>query len=180
MSRTALTLEPLERERFAPFGDVIDLQAPWFPINQGTTRRYHDLGQVQLAGIDARAGISLAVSTPIQWPIHISMLERHPLGSQAWIPRTDCPFVVVVAPDGPTDTPDETAIRAFYARPGQGVNYHLGVWHHPLLALQVGEFIVVDKVGDAPNCDEHALQQAYVITAQSLAALAAPAQETRS
>jgi len=162
----ALILEPLERARFAPFGDVIDLQADWFPINQGTTRRYHDLGRVQvLASPSGEEGvcsgaISLAVSEQVTLPVTVRMLERHPLGSQAWIPRTHAPFIIVVAPnlataDGEPDRPDEHAIRAFYARADQGVNYHAGVWHHPLLCLSAGgQFVLVDRVGKAHNCDE--------------------------
>jgi len=165
-STTVLTLEPLERARFAPFGDVIDLQADWFAINQGTTRRYHDLGRVQVkdGGDDGAGAISLAVSEQVTLPITVRMLERHPLGSQAWIPRNHAPFIVVVAPNGKDDKPDESAIRAFVAQADQGVNYHAGVWHHPLLCLSAnGQFILVDRVGKAHNCDEADLAQSRVI-----------------
>jgi len=176
---TVLVLEPLERARFAPFGDVIDLQSDWFPINQGTTRRHHDLGRVQVlasqdaremeTGVHACAGaISLAVSEQVTLPVTVRMLERHPLGSQAWIPRNHAPFIVVVAPNlnaaGADDRPDESAIRAFYARADQGVNYHAGVWHHPLLCLtEGGQFVLVDRVGKAHNCDEANLAQPRLI-----------------
>lgn len=150
-----IPLEPLERVRFAPFGDVIDLDADWFPINQGTTRRYHALGDVQLRGRDGRGVISLAVAQRVALPVAVRMLERHPLGSQAWIPRGQAPFIIVVAPNGADDRPDESRIRAFHARADQGVNYHAGVWHHPLLCLaEAGQFIVVDRDGPGHNCDE--------------------------
>ena len=156
-----ISLEPLDKASFAPFGDVIDLNADWFPINQGTTRRYHALGSVQVLGEGAQGVISLAVAKRAALPVSVRMLERHPLGSQAWIPRTQAPFIVVVAPNGADDKPDEAHLRAFYARADQGVNYHAGVWHHPLLSLaEQGEFIVVDRDGPGNNCDEADL--AYV------------------
>ncbi|MAK56008.1 MAG: ureidoglycolate lyase [Pusillimonas sp.] len=160
-----LKLEPLTKEAFAPFGDVICTRGnASFPINNGTTQRYHHVGKVQVHGEDGQAGISLAVGGAFSFPINIAMLERHPLGSQAWIPAARNPFVVVVAPNGANDRPDENGIRAFYAEGDQGVNYYAGVWHHPLLSLgQQGDFIVVDRIGSAPNCDECDLNQIFVI-----------------
>tara|TARA_R100000306_G_C4377943_1_gene142821 strand:+ start:2318 stop:2842 length:525 start_codon:yes stop_codon:yes gene_type:complete len=160
-----LKLEPLTKEAFEPFGDVICTRGNTsFPINNGTTQRYHHLGKVQVFGEEGQAGISLAVGGARSFPIKVSMLERHPLGSQAWIPVGRNPFVVVVAPNGANDCPDESGIRAFYVEGDQGVNYHAGVWHHPLLSLdQQGDFIVVDRIGAAPNCDEQDLNQFFVI-----------------
>ena len=61
-ARVALTIEPLTREAFAPFGDVIELEgAKQFPINQGTTIRFHDLANVDV-GEGGRALISLFLS----------------------------------------------------------------------------------------------------------------------
>lgn len=161
----SLKLEQLTQSGFADFGDVLEMDGrDWFPINGGTTRRYHCQALVQTAGTDGQAGISLARGDAFHLPINIAMLERHPLGSQAWIPMDGASFIVVVAPDGPDGRPHEGAIRAFYADGSQGVNYHQGTWHHPLLTLgRKGSFIVVDRIGDAPNCDECNLDQHYVI-----------------
>lgn len=155
-----LKLEYLSPDSFAPFGDVIEMgNRSWFPINNGTTRRYHDLARVQIKGDDGQGTISMARGDAFQFPLHIEMLERHPLGSQAWVPCNQTPFIAVVAPGGVDDQPDESAIRAFYVRPDQGVNYHLGTWHHPLMSLgRQGDFIIVDRAGTAPNCDEYFLQ----------------------
>lgn len=160
-----LLLEPLTPQAFAPFGDVIQRQGnDSFPINQGSTQRYHDLGSIQVAGQGGRAAISVAVGDAFAFPITIRLLERHPLGSQAWLPWNRLPYVVVVAPNGADDTPDETQLRAFLAQGDQGVNYHAGTWHHPLLSLHDGsEFIVVDRLGNEPNCDEINLQRTYSI-----------------
>lgn len=153
-----LVVQPLTRAAFAPFGDVIERSgAVHFPINNGTTERYHDLAQVQLHGADARALISLAVAQPIRLPFPVRMLERHPLGSQAFIPLAARDFLVVVAAA-------DLQPLAFLATGGQGVNYHANVWHHPLLALgQVSEFLIVDRGGPGDNCEEVQLDRQWTL-----------------
>ncbi|RTZ41056.1 ureidoglycolate lyase [Candidimonas sp. SYP-B2681] len=160
-----LKLEPLSKAAFAPFGEVIQAEgSDWYPINNGTTRRYHQLASVQLIGEGARAGISLAHGGGRTYPIMINMLERHPLGSQSWIPLNQVSFIAVVAPNGADDKPDESGLRAFLVQGDQGVNYYSGTWHHPLITLgQGGEFIVVDRIDSAPNCDEAPLSRSYLI-----------------
>lgn len=157
-----LKLEPLEKDAFAPFGDVIQIRdEEWFPINNGTTRRYHNLGAIQVLGSNGSAAISMARGDAFDFPLSIRMLERHPLGSQAWIPFNGVSFIAVVAPNGSDDRPDEAHLRAFYVEGGQGVNYHAGTWHHPLISLkQQGDFIVIDRIGSEPNCDVCDLAQA--------------------
>ena len=153
-----LRIEPLTREAFAPFGDVIETAgARSFPINAGTTTRYHDLAQVELAGESPRTLVSLFEGKAWHAPIAIGMLERHPLGSQAFYPVDGGRMLIIVAPPGELD---ESQIRAFISAPDQGVNYARGTWHHPLLCLQhPGRFIVVDRGGDGHNCDEQVLKQ---------------------
>ena len=154
----ALRLEPLTRAAFAPFGDVIETAgATSFAINAGTTTRYHDLAQVELAGESPRTLVSLFEGKAWHAPIAIGMLERHPLGSQAFYPVDGGRMLIIVAPPGELD---ESQIRAFISAPDQGVNYARGTWHHPLLCLQhPGRFIVVDRGGDGHNCDEQMLKQ---------------------
>lgn len=153
-----LRIEPLTREAFAPFGDVIETAgATSFAINAGTTTRYHDLAQVELAGESPRTLVSLFEGKAWHAPIAIGMLERHPLGSQAFYPVDGGRMLIIVAPPGELD---ESQIRAFISAPDQGVNYARGTWHHPLLCLQhPGRFIVVDRGGDGHNCDEQMLKQ---------------------
>lgn len=153
-----LTAAPLTREAFAPFGDVIqvDDRVESFPINGGNTQRYHDQAQVQVLGDNARPIISIFRSQPYRFPISLELLERHPQGSQAFMPINGGRFVVVVAPPGGTIRAED--IRAFVTNGQQGVNFHAGVWHHPMLALdRVGDFLVVDRAGDGNNCDERDL-----------------------
>jgi len=164
----SLPVEPLTRAAFAPFGDVIELEgARQIPINLGTTTRFHDLAHIDVADGGGRPLVSLFRGQPRRLPFEVTMLERHPLGSQAFVPLTDQPYLIVVAPAGPL-APD--AARAFVTRGWQGVNYAKGVWHHPLIALgQVSDFIVIDRGGEGPNCDEYELPESLWLTAEGLA-----------
>lgn len=160
-----IVAEPLTREAFAPFGDVIQVDdaVASFPINGGTTIRYHDQADVQIHGAGGRPAISIFRSQPYAPPITLELMERHPLGSQAFMPVNGERFVVVVAPADEAVAAD--AIRAFVTDGGQGVNYHTGVWHHPMLALdRVGDFLVVDRAGPGDNCEECALPVDAVVT----------------
>ncbi len=151
-----LTLEPLTRAAFAPFGDVIELEGViHYPINLGSTERFHDLAQVDTALQGGRTLINLFRGQPRPLPFEIKMMERHPLGSQAFIPLTDCPYLIVVAERGELH-PDR--LRAFITQGWQGVNYARDVWHHPLLAIgETSDFIVIDRGGEGNNLIEQDL-----------------------
>jgi ureidoglycolate lyase len=156
--------EPLTASTFAPFGEVIAVAAAQrhFPINGGNTERYHDLAEL-VPGPDGKLIVSLFRGQPRALPFAIEMLERHPLGSQAFMPLGDQPYLVVVAPPGPPPGPDD--LRAFLAQPGEGVNYAPGTWHHPLLALnEVSDFLVIDRSGPGNNCEETAIVPAMQLT----------------
>jgi ureidoglycolate lyase len=166
-----LAIEPLTRDAFAPFGDVIELAgAKQIPINLGTTIRYHDLAQVDVADEGGRPLVNLFRGQPRTLPFEVRMLERHPLGSQAFVPLNDKPYLVVVAPAGVLDP---ARIRAFVTSGWQGVNYAKGVWHHPLIALgDVSDFIVVDRGGDGLNLNEQDLTESLWLTEEALNSLA--------
>ena len=152
--------QPLSAAAFAPFGEVIEAgaQAEQIMINSGHTTRFHALATVGLSGADDRAIISIFRSSPLPRPINIQLLERHPLGSQAFYPLSGRPYLVVVAPPGELDCRN---IQVFIASSEQGVNYHAGTWHHYSLALDgVSDFLVVDRTGPGNNCDEIRLSPA--------------------
>lgn len=158
-----LTIEPLSQDAFAPFGQVIEASeaAQHFTINDGNTERYHDLARID-PGADGRAIVSIFRGLPRQLPFEVCMMERHPLASQAFVPLSGHPYLVVVAPAGPAPTVD--LLRGFLCRADQGVNYAVGVWHHPLLALHaVSDFLVIDRSGPGRNCDIVALSPAGLI-----------------
>lgn len=150
-----LTVEPLTREAFREFGDVIEIEgADSFPINEGTTTRYHDLAEVDVASEGGAPLISIFRGLARPAPIEVRMMEHHPLGTQAFYPLQNHAYLVVVAPGGGPVGPGD--LRAFRAAGGQGVNYRRGVWHHPLLVLRDGhDFLVVDRGGEGDNCVEH-------------------------
>lgn len=168
-TRTTLAIEPLTREAFAPFGDVIELaDAKQIPINLGTTIRFHDLAKVDVTDEGGRTLVNLFRGQPRELPFEVKMLERHPLGSQAFVPLNDKPYLVVVAPAGDLDV---TQIRAFVSHGWQGVNYAKGVWHHPLIALgEVSDFIVVDRGGDGLNLNEQDLPESLWLTQEAMKA----------
>ena len=158
MSRyRSLVAEPLTREAFALFGDVIDTDgAESFPINQGRTERFHALSRVELSGATDRGILSIFRGQPMT-PLEITLMERHPLGSQSFIPMNNVDFLAVVAPPGDFD---EAAVRVFLVKGHQGVTYHAGTWHAPLLPLTAdADYLVVDRQGLGQNCDEVDLQQ---------------------
>ena len=157
----ALTPEPLTKAAFAPFGDVVEADGALpVEINQGFARRFNALANIDVTTNGAPVNISLFDARPRPQPIAIRLMERHPLGTQLFMPLQDRPWLVVVCGD-PQDT---ASYRAFTATGRQGVNYARNVWHHPLLVVGEGErFMVVDRSG-ADNLEEVWLDQPLLLT----------------
>ncbi|NWK79513.1 ureidoglycolate lyase [Aquitalea sp. LB_tupeE] len=163
-SATLHRAEALTATAFRPFGEVMEAgpEARQFAINGGNTMRFHDLARLD-AGPDGRLMVSIFRGQPRKLPFEVCMMERHPHGSQAFMPLSGQPYLVVVAPPGAPPSAD--TIRVFLASPQQGVNYAAGVWHHPLLALhQPCDFLVLDRDGSSPNCDEVQLPVSVMIS----------------
>lgn len=159
---TATTARPLTPAAFAPFGDVLAAEgAPDRLINQGFCGRYHDRARLDF-GPGGRAGISLFDARPRALPYRLEMVERHPEGSQAFVPMHGNPWLVTVAEPGPTPG----TIHAFLAAPGQAVNFHCGTWHGVLTPLEApGLFAVIDRIGETPNLEEYWLAEPVTIHA---------------
>ncbi len=156
--------EPLTRERFAPYGDVVEAaHATPGTMNEARFERFDDLCDVDPGG--GNVAISIArCRTPTSLPLRIDIVERHPLGSQAFVPLKPCRMVVVVAPPGESVAASD--LRAFVTNGRQGINYHRGTWHMPLIAFDAGqEFLVVDRGGGEPNCDQHSLDEVVMLEA---------------
>lgn len=150
-----LDVKPLTAGAFAPFGEVISTATAResFAINQGTTTRFHDTSRVDVDDAGGAPIISIFRGTPRPMPIEIRMMERHPLGSQAFMPLSGQKFLIVVASG--TDTPQPEDLRAFVSDGTQGVSYAKNVWHHPLLVLEPdSDFLVVDRAGPGENLNE--------------------------
>ena len=158
-----IVIQPLTPEAFAPFGDVLEAVGdPDKIINQGLCGRYHDRARLDFG--TGRAGISLFKAEPRSLPYRLDLEERHPEGSQAFIPMSLDPFLVIVAPDE-GDRPGTP--RAFLTAPGQGINFHRGTWHGVLTPLAApGLFTVIDRIGDGPNLEEHWFDQPPLVVSE--------------
>lgn len=145
---------------FAPFGDV--MQAAGTPdkmINHGMAAKYADRARMDFS--DGRPSISISRAEPRSLPYRVAMMERHPLGSQAFIPMSRHPFLVIVAEDD-NGRPGEP--RAFITAPSQCINFLRGTWHGVLTPLHApGLFAVIDRVGDGDNLQEHWYDTPYTV-----------------
>ena len=152
--------EPLTRDAFAPFGDVLEASGPpdkW--INAGFCARFHDRARLDFG--TGRAGISLFEAKPRALPYAFSLIERHPEGSQAFLPMSEHPFLVIVAPDagGLPGNP-----RAFLTGARQGINFLRGTWHGVLTPLHApGLFAVIDRIGEGANLEEHIFSEDWIV-----------------
>ena len=167
-----ITTEPLTATAFAPFGDVLQTEGDFRLINAGLCKRYHDLARLDFgdagvgtsaesgaeAGAGAGAGISIFSAATRSLPYTLDMIERHPQGSQAFLPLHQQPFLVIVAA-----SPDSTP-RAFLTNGAQGVNLLRGTWHGVLTPLHApGLFAVVDRIGPGANLEEYAYPCAWEV-----------------
>lgn len=131
-------------------------------MNAERFQRFDDLCKIDMQD-DGRVAIGIArcrVATTL--PLRVDMVERHPLGSQAFMPLTPCRMIVVVAP--PEESVDASDLRAFVTNGRQGINYHRGTWHMPLIAFDAGrEFLIIDRAADTPDCDTHDLDEPVML-----------------
>lgn len=160
----SLAVEPLTAAAFEPFGEVVQAGGQYRAINAGTARQFADLAAVDVAAGGGSPCVSIYRAEARRLPLPIAMLERHPQGSQLFMPLSGEPFVVVVAPPAPE--PDAAAVRAFVATGRQGVNLRRGTWHHALIALAAGDFLVLDRAGPGANCDEFRLPDGALLLPQ--------------
>jgi ureidoglycolate lyase len=145
---------PLTAEAFAPFGQVIECAGhAGYAINEGSSQRYTDLAQLE-ADAEGRLALSIFRAEARQAPFALHCLERHPLGSQAFVPLNGQAFLVVVSASQPDPAqPNPEALCIFVSDGRQGINFRRGVWHHPLLALTPGDFLIADRLGPGNNCE---------------------------
>ena len=163
MALRNLAARPLTRERFAPYGDVIDAHAMHArSMNDTRFDRFDDLCRIDVDG--GRVAVSITVSrVATRLPYAVKLVERHPRGSQAFVPLSPCRMILVVAPPAEGVTADD--LVAFETNGLQGFNYARGTWHMPLIALHAGQrFLIVDRFADGPNCDVHELDEAVMLT----------------
>jgi len=155
MKTMTLKAEPLTKEAFAPYGDVIETEgAKHFGMNDDGMERFYDLANVD---VDFDNGgkpvISLTQCNKVETlPFHMNCIERHSRGSQAFIPMTKSPLIVAVSE--PSETVDISKIKVFVSNGKQGINYNKNVWHMPTICLDADQrFVIIDRGGEGDNCD---------------------------
>ena len=162
-----LKAEPLTKERFAPYGEVIEAtrETDSEAMNDARFDRFDDLCRVDIIN-DGAVAVSIArCRTPTTLPLRLDMVERHPLGSQAFIPLSPCRMLIVVAP--PVEGVNVDDLRAFVTNGRQGFNYRRGTWHMPLVGFDEGqEYLVIDRSGNEPNCETHMIDDIIFVEAE--------------
>ena len=162
MDNTTIKARPLDAMAFAPFGDIIDkARGEKIAINDGRCVRYHDLARAEAVGEDGAILINIFSSQPVNLPLALTRVERHPLGSQAFMPLSANPFLVIVCADH--DRVPE-APQVFVTKPGQGINLKRNVWHGVLAPLyEPADFLVIDRGPVGGNLEEYDFARAYKI-----------------
>ena len=142
--------KPITKENFSKFGDMIttnDIKP--LEINNGYAKRFDGIANVDTSKDNGETIISIFSALKRSFPMKIDMMEKHPLGSQAFVPMKETTFLVFVAPKG--NKPDLNKIEAFIIPPGIGVNYNPGTWHFPLISTENMNFLVIDRKGSGDN-----------------------------
>ena len=161
MGQPKLKIRTLSQKNFSSYGEVIELKgAEELVINQGTTTRFNALALVDVGEEGGVPIISIFEGKRRPDPIKLVLMERHPLGSQAFFPLSNHGWIVVVCKSNSSgEKPDLSTIECFYARGDQGVSYLKGTWHHPLIVLEASQkFLVVDRQGDGCNLNEFSIE----------------------
>ena len=157
-----LIAQPLTKERFATYGQVSEKEgSESFLINNGNCRRHHALATAEIAGPDCGVGISIFAGQPYELPLQLSLVERHPLGSQAFYPLGDKPWLVIVCDD---EDGSPVSPQVFLASADQGISLNRGVWHGVLTPLhEACDFLVVDRIGEGNNLEEYVFNTPFQV-----------------
>ena len=140
----------INKKNFNKFGQIIDTsKKKYFRINNGYAKRYDNLGKIDTSTKKGKTIVSIFSAKTRRFPMKVDMMEKHPLGSQAFIPMEDTKFLVFVAPRG--DKPDINKIQSFLVPKQTGVNYKAGIWHFPLISMKNMNFLIVDRKGKGNN-----------------------------
>ena len=150
MTEKTIVAKPITKDNFSKFGDMITTEnLNGLDINNGYAKRYDNIANLNTSKNNGDTTISIFSALKRTFPMKIDMMEKHPLGSQAFIPMKETTFLAFVAPKG--DKPDLKKIEAFIVPPGIGINYNPGTWHFPLISTEDMNFLVVDRKGSGEN-----------------------------
>ena len=152
----------ISRSNFAPYGDLIssdDIKP--MDINAGYAKRFDNLANLNTSKDGGETVVSIFSALKRTFPMKIDMMEKHPLGSQAFIPMKETIFLSFVAPSG--ESPEISKIQSFIIPPKTGINYKPGIWHFPLISTENTNFLVIDRKGKGENLFIHKFKNEKII-----------------
>ena len=153
---------PITTENFSKFGDMITTEnIKPLEINNGYAKRFDEIAKLDTSSENGETTISIFSALKRSFPMKVDMMEKHPLGSQAFIPMKETTFLTFVAPEGEKPNLDE--IESYIVPKGKGVNYKAGVWHYPLISTEDMDFLVVDRKGSGDNLVIENLEKEKII-----------------
>ena len=152
----------IDHKNFKKFGDLISTKkSKPININNGYARRFDNLCKINTSLKKGNAIVSIFSAKKRKFPMEIKMMEKHPLGSQAFIPMKETTFLVLVAPKGLR--PNIKKIESFIVSKQTGVNYKPGIWHFPLISKKNMNFLVIDRKGKGNNLVIHNFKKEKII-----------------
>jgi len=152
----------ITRTNFAAYGDLIssdDIKP--MDINAGYAKRFDNLANINTSKDGGKTIVSIFSALKRNFPMKIDMMEKHPLGSQAFIPMNETTFLCFVAPSG--ESPEIDKIQSFIIPPKTGINYKPGIWHFPLISTEDTDFLVIDRKGNSENLVIHKFDKEKVV-----------------
>ena len=159
-----IVIEPIKitRKNFTEFGDLISSESinP-ININAGYAKRFDNLANINTSKDGGKTIVSIFSALKRNFPMKIDMMEKHPLGSQAFIPMKETTFLCFVAPPGVS--PEIDKIQSFIIPPKTGINYKPGIWHFPLISTEDTDFLVIDRKGNGENLIIHKFDKEKVV-----------------
>ena len=152
----------ITRENFSIFGDLISSEnVEPIDINAGYAKRFDNLAKIDTLKDKGETIVSIFSALKRSFPMEIDMMEKHPLGSQAFIPMKETTFLCFVAPSG--ESPQIDKIQSFIVPPKTGINYKPGIWHFPLISTEDTNFLVIDRKGEGENLIIHKFEKEKII-----------------
>tara|TARA_B100000029_G_scaffold36947_1_gene34756 strand:+ start:271 stop:765 length:495 start_codon:yes stop_codon:yes gene_type:complete len=152
----------INRSNFATYGDLISVDGVKpIDINEGYAKRFDNLINLNTSKNSGKTIVSIFSALKRTFPMKIDMMEKHPLGSQAFIPMKETTFLCLVAPAA--EFPEVNKIQSFLIPPKNGINYKPGIWHFPLISTEDTNFLVIDRKGEGENLIIHNFEKENII-----------------
>ena len=152
----------ISRSNFSSYGDLISTDdIDPMNINEGYAKRFDNLANLDTSKDSGKTIVSIFSALKRTFPMKIHMMEKHPLGTQAFIPMKETTFLAFVAPSG--ESPEIDKIQSFVIPPKRGINYKPGIWHFPLISTENINFLVIDRKGSGENLIIHKFEKEKII-----------------